>query len=1107
LCDNRVVRTELDRMQRSNFFLRTKLLPPRAAPELLKRPRLTERLRANNGSPVTMVAADAGCGKTTLIADFLRESTRPSVWYQLDHTDADPIVFLNYVAEGIKNINPGFGEALFAYLAEAGEELIRYPERAADLLINEILMSIEQPFILVLDDYHHIGTETMVHKMVDRILQYASEHLHLIITTRDLPPLAIMRRRTQSAALVITRDDLLFTDDEVRQLFRNTINVELDDTQLAEYRKRTHGWITALQLVRQIAERELQGETASLDLTDILQRSEKDIFDYFAEEVFSRETAATQNLLLYLSLLESLPLEICSSLFPGLRCSAALPELAQKNIFLTVAGDSPSSEEYRFHPLFRDFLQRRLRSEIGQAAVAAERNRIAERFLDDGNSEMALPFLLDAENYERAAEIIALRGHEWIAAGAISSLGAFAARIPAEFLERSPRSLLHLAEIARLQGDLEASAQLLHRSVRLLREQEDHSGEAEALHSLASLARRRSKPDEALKLLEQAEKLVPGDSETYLKCLNTRGLCLITEGRWNEAEQQFRAALELAETLSNEKYVRLTAHNLALAPGFRGDFGEALRWFNRIFRDGAPDKQLPQEAIGHLNVARLHLYRGELEKTETHLARALELSQLFNLRSLLPEVFEAYANFYRETGDLAHAAEFYERALAAYDAAGVDLATRELNEERANFFLMRGDPAKARGLLESLIESREKHRNELATNTAKLTLARVDLAEGKTDDLVERITVLAEFFHVQNHYYDEAVASMLLAETLFTLGRQKEMVGPLQRVLDLSARLDYEYWLGKEIRRRRSMFEYEDILEKLPPDLRAMVENRESGIDRQAGVTTAPAAASGLTAAVESPPVTDLTVNALGHVEIYRDPTKPFAPDAWTTRRARDIFCYIATRKNRRVPKDVLIEAFWGDEEFEAIEKNFHPTISHIRKALNSRQALKQNFIVFRDGAYQLNPEFSYKIDTADFLNHISAAEAAKKDKNDSAMRDHLESAYSLYRGDFMEGLYEDWAEEQRLYYQEQFSRVLNALAKLSVAEKRWADALKFANQILTLDPYREDLHRLVLKVLAAQGKPASVKKHYEDMARLLKDDLGIAPSAETRRVFDELTK
>jgi DNA-binding SARP family transcriptional activator len=253
--------------------------------------------------------------------------------------------------------------------------------------------------------------------------------------------------------------------------------------------------------------------------------------------------------------------------------------------------------------------------------------------------------------------------------------------------------------------------------------------------------------------------------------------------------------------------------------------------------------------------------------------------------------------------------------------------------------------------------------------------------------------------------------------------------------------------------------------------------------------------------------LTDLTVKILGPVEIFRDPTIPFAPDAWTTRRARDIFCYIATGKNRRVPKDVLIEAFWGDEDPAVIEKNFHPTISHIRKALNSRQPLKQNFIVFRDGAYQLDPQFTYLIDSEEFMNALQLAEAAKKEKDDAALRQHLERAYDLYRGDFLEGSYDDWAEEQRHFYQEQFSRVLNGLAKQAVTDKQWNAALKYSADILAIDPYREDLHRLTLRVLAAQGKPAAVKKHYDDMQKLLKDELGIAASAETAKLYKELMK
>src|SRR6185436_4212181 len=186
-------------------------------------------------------------------------------------------------------------------------------------------------------------------------------------------------------------------------------------------------------------------------------------------------------------------------------------------------------------------------------------------------------------------------------------------------------------------------------------------GEGEALHSLASLARRRGRYVEAFSLIERAETLVSHTSETFMKCANTRGLCLIVQGKWTEAEQQFRIALELAEKFGNDQYVRLVTHNLALAPGLRGDFGEALRWFKRIFREDRTEKQLPQEAIGHLNIARLHLYRGEFDETENHLERALDLCQLYNMRLLRGEIFEAYGNFYREKHDLARADEFYNR--------------------------------------------------------------------------------------------------------------------------------------------------------------------------------------------------------------------------------------------------------------------------------------------------------------------------------------------------------------------------------------------------------------------------------------------------------------
>src|SRR2546423_1699002 len=240
-----------------SFFLRKKLLPPRPAPEILARPRLIERLQSNLALPVTLITANAGSGKTTLVADFLRKQERPYVWYQLDHTDSDPAVFLGYLAHGIQQRVSNFGETIFAYLQAS--ELAQRPERAADVLLNEILERVEQQLIIVLDDYHHLGTETPVHAVVDRLITYLPDVIHIIIVSRDIPPLTLARLRSQDSLAIIDRADLLFTEEETQELFRKVFGLDLTPDQLHEYGERTHGWITALQLVRQGAKRQRPG--------------------------------------------------------------------------------------------------------------------------------------------------------------------------------------------------------------------------------------------------------------------------------------------------------------------------------------------------------------------------------------------------------------------------------------------------------------------------------------------------------------------------------------------------------------------------------------------------------------------------------------------------------------------------------------------------------------------------------------------------------------------------------------------------------------------------------------------------------------------------------
>src|SRR5215475_12796001 len=303
------------------FFLRTKLAPPRPAPALLPRPRLMERLAANLSRAVTLVTANAGAGKTTLVADFVREYAPRFVCYQLDHTDADPAVFLSYIAYGIRQFVPDFGQATLAYLRQSPAEVGKRPERAVDALINEALDQIEQPLVIVLDDYHHLGDAEAVHTAVDRFLAYQPDVLHTIIVSRDAPPLQLAKLRSHGELTIIDRNDLLFTDEETHVLFNQVFGLEVTAEQLAEFRERTQGWIMALQLIRQVAQRQPRAGAAAPDLNEILRRSERDVFDYFAEEVFEYEPEPEQKLLLRVALLDRVELDVCVRLYPDSDCS------------------------------------------------------------------------------------------------------------------------------------------------------------------------------------------------------------------------------------------------------------------------------------------------------------------------------------------------------------------------------------------------------------------------------------------------------------------------------------------------------------------------------------------------------------------------------------------------------------------------------------------------------------------------------------------------------------------------------------------------------------------------------------------------------------------
>jgi DNA-binding SARP family transcriptional activator len=506
---------------------------------------------------------------------------------------------------------------------------------------------------------------------------------------------------------------------------------------------------------------------------------------------------------------------------------------------------------------------------------------------------------------------------------------------------------------------------------------------------------------------------------------------------------------------------------------------------------------MPQEATAYLNIARFHLYRGDLDDCFQNLEQALERCQSFNLTTLRGEIFEAYGNLYRERGDAPRASEFYERAARAYEASGVDISRTELLEEQALLALQLGNAAEARLILDRLVATRADAGDEMRRRTASLTRGRIMLAQREFEVARDELESSARFFREHHLYYYEAQASFALAVTALECGNEVSMISPLRRALDLAARYDYDYWLKREVAGNPKLLDNPDAAELFPADVRDQVRVTQAVVPA-AGVTSQSVSAS-------SRSLTDLTINMLGPVEILRDPVRPLNAEAWTTKRARDILCFIASRPHHRASKDSIIDTFWADADFEVVEKNFHPTVSHIRKALNSNQALKQNFLLYRDGDYQLNADFSYRVDIEEFDRLVQAGEAARRKGDHEAQIRLFKDAIALYRGEFMQGSYDDWVDDQRTFYSEEYLRLLETVASAAQKAGDWTDSLHLAQKILKADPYREDVHCKIMRAQSALGNRAAVKEQYELLRKLLRDELGVEPAADTQKIYREL--
>lgn len=203
-----------------NLRLISEKIAQPSRPPRVSRPRLLSMLKQSMAAGTsTIVSGRAGTGKTALAVDFARKCKRPVAWYKVDAPDADPEIFFHYLIGSIQKCRPGFGEkSLIPWVQAADPDNIG---SLAEAFVYELAEGDASPLLIVIEDLHLVSDADWLVPFFRRLLPLLPSEVHMLITSRSLPPAPLWRMRSKQSLVVIDEATLAFTRPEAIDLFES----------------------------------------------------------------------------------------------------------------------------------------------------------------------------------------------------------------------------------------------------------------------------------------------------------------------------------------------------------------------------------------------------------------------------------------------------------------------------------------------------------------------------------------------------------------------------------------------------------------------------------------------------------------------------------------------------------------------------------------------------------------------------------------------------------------------------------------------------------------------------------------------------------------------